>query len=84
MDHFFACVACLMSRNVRSAVYSSVGDLLQFIEMYKRGNDFTGQFERSLPLLPQPILLTVVRRLDSTALMNLLFSDVVLLACSIC
>ncbi|CAH3192981.1 unnamed protein product, partial [Porites evermanni] len=60
MDHFFASVASLMSRNVRSAVYNSVTDLVQFLGMYKHGNDFTGPFERSLPVLPQPIVLTLV------------------------
>lgn len=67
MDHFFASVASLMSRNVRSAVYNSITDLVQFLEMYKLGNDFTGPFERSLPVLPQPIVLTVVRITLSTA-----------------
>ena len=61
MDHFFSSVASLMSRNLRSVVYSSINDLVQFIEMYKLGNDFTGAFERCLPILPQPIVLTVVR-----------------------
>ena len=61
MDHFFASVASLMSRNVRSAVYNSITDLVQFLGMYKLGNDFIGPFERSLPVLPQPIVLTVVR-----------------------
>ena len=63
MDHFFSSVASLMSLNLRSVVYSSVDDLVQFIEMYKLGNDFTEPFERSLPVLPQPITLTVVRLL---------------------
>lgn len=61
MDHFFSSVSSLMSLNLHSAVYSSIDDLVQFIEMYKLGNDFTGHFERSLPVLPQPITLTVVR-----------------------
>ena len=61
MDHFFCSVSSLMSLNLHSAVYSSIDDLVQFIEMYKLGNDFTGHFERRLPVLPQPITLTVVR-----------------------
>lgn len=61
MDHFFCSVASLMSLNLHSVVYSSIDDLVQFIEMYKLGNDFAGPFERSLPVLPQPITLTVVR-----------------------
>ena len=61
MDHFFCSISSLMSLNLHSAVYSSINDLVQFIEMYKLGNDFTGHFERSLPVLPQPITLTVVR-----------------------
>lgn len=61
MDHFFCSVSSLMSLNLHSAVYSSINDLVQFIEMYKLGNDFTGLFERSLPVLPQPVTLTVVR-----------------------
>ena len=61
MDHFFRSVSSLMSRSLRSVVYSSINDLVQFIEMYRLGNDFTGTFERGLPILPQPIVLTVVR-----------------------
>ena len=61
MDHFFCSVSSLMSLNLHSAVYASIDDLVQFIEMYKLGNDFTGHFERCLPVLPQPITLTVVR-----------------------
>ena len=61
MDHFFCSISSLMSLNLHSAVYSSIDDLVQFIEMYKLGNDFSGLFERSLPVLPQPITLTVVR-----------------------
>ena len=64
MDHFFSSVASLMSRNLRSVVYSSINDLVRFIEMYKLGNDFTGPFERCLPILPQPIVLTVVRTIN--------------------
>ena len=60
MDHFFRSVASLMSRNIRSVVYSSISDLVKFLEMYKLGNDFTGTFVRSLPILPTPIVLTVV------------------------
>jgi len=65
MDHFFTSVASLMSRNLRSAVYSSIKDLVEFIEMYKLGNDYSGSFERCLPILPQPIVLTVVRIMTS-------------------
>lgn len=61
MDHFFRSVSSLMSRSLRSVVYASINDLVQFIEMYRLGNDFTGTFERGLPILPQPIVLTVVR-----------------------
>lgn len=61
MDHFFRSVSSLMSRCLRSVVYASINDLVQFIEMFRLGNDFTGTFERGLPILPQPIVLTVVR-----------------------
>ena len=70
MDHFFCSVSSLMSLNLHSAVYSSIDDLVQFIEMYKFGNDFTGQFERSLPVLSQPITLTVVRHFICHSLRN--------------
>ena len=65
MDHFFTSVASLMSRSLRSMVYCSITDLVQFIETYNLGNDFTGPFERCLPILPQPIVLTVVRIMKS-------------------
>ena len=64
MDHFFRSVASLMSRNLRSVVYSSIGDFVQFIDMYKLGNDFTVPFVRCLPILPQPVVLTVVRMIQ--------------------
>lgn len=70
MDHFFGSVSSLMSLNLHSAVYSSIDDLVQFIEMYKLGNDFTGHFERGLPVLPQPITLTVVRHFICLSLRN--------------
>ncbi|XP_068702145.1 dynein axonemal heavy chain 3-like [Montipora foliosa] len=66
MDHFFRSVASLMSRNLRSVVYSSIGDFVQFIDMYKLGNDFTVPFVRCLPILPQPVVLTVVPDVDNT------------------
>ncbi|CAH3114243.1 unnamed protein product [Pocillopora meandrina] len=77
MDHFFSSVASLMSHNLRSAVYSSIDDVVQFIEMYKFGNDFTEPFERSLPILPQPIILTVVPDVEEvTVAYEPSFSDV--------
>lgn len=60
MDRFFASVACLMSNNLRSTVYASIKDFLTFIETYKQGNDYEGEFERCLPVLPQLLVLTVV------------------------
>ncbi|XP_048589777.1 dynein axonemal heavy chain 3-like isoform X2 [Nematostella vectensis] len=64
MDHFFACVASLMSNNLRSCVYASIEDLLSFIGAYHHGNDFEGEFARGLPVKPQPILLTVIPDMD--------------------
>ena len=66
MDHFFASLACLMSRNLRSAVYASIEDLLRFLETYRGGNDYSGAFHRSLPVRPQPVVLTVVGERPST------------------
>lgn len=66
MDHFFASVACLMSNNLRSAVYASLHDLLQFVEAYKHGNDYDGDFVRSLPVLSQLLILSVVSIGDVT------------------
>ena len=60
MDKFFACVGCLMSNNLRNVVYSSVEEFARFFEIYRQGNDFEGQFERNVPVRPQPIILTVV------------------------
>ena len=76
MDHFFASLACLMSRNLRSAVYASIEDLLQFLEVYKWGNDYSGEFKRSLPVQPQPVVLTVVsfsRRLSCPTAVKFLY-----------
>ena len=77
MDHFFASLACLMSRNLRSAVYASIEDLLQFLEVYKWGNDYSGEFKRSLPVQPQPVVLTVV----SFLIRNVSYCSQVLVLC---
>ena len=77
MDLFFASLACLMSRNLRSAVYASIEDLLQFLEVYKWGNDYSGEFKRSLPVQPQPVVLTVV----SFLIRNVSYCSQVLVLC---
>ena len=60
MDNFFACIATLMSNNVRSLVEKSLNDLVSLFEVYKDGNAFKGEFERVLPVTPQPIVVSVV------------------------
>lgn len=73
MDRFFASVACLMSNNLRSAVYSSLKDLVNFLETYKHGNDYDGEFVRSLPVLPQLLILSVVSIIHFIILFPYLF-----------
>ena len=60
MDHFFDCVATLMSNNLRCLVESSLDDLVSMFDVYKTGNNFDGEFKRGLPVLPQPIIINVV------------------------
>lgn len=74
MDRFFSSVACLMSNNLRSAVYSSLDDLVHFLETYKHGNDYDGDFLRSLPVLPQLLILSVVSILTVSASASLHFA----------
>jgi hypothetical protein len=63
MDRFFDCVATLMSNNLRCLVESSLDDLASIFEVYKNGNEFHGEFERRLPVMPQPIIINVVSRI---------------------
>ena len=60
MDHFFDCVATLMSNNLRCLVEHSLDDLVSIFEIYKTGNMFDGEYERGLPVMPQPIIINVV------------------------
>lgn len=60
MDNFFECIATLMSNNLRSLVEKSLDDLVFLFEVYKDGNAFKGEFERVLPVTPQPIVVSVV------------------------
>lgn len=60
MDNFFECIATLMSNNLRSLVEKSLDDLVSLFEVYKDGNAFKGEFERVLPVTPQPIVVSVV------------------------
>lgn len=60
MDNFFACVATLMSNNLRRVVENSLDDLVSLFDVYKNGNAFKGEFIRSLPVIPQPIIITLV------------------------
>ena len=65
MDRFFDCVATLMSNNLRCLVESSLDDLASIFEVYKNGNEFHGEFERRLPVMPQPIIINVVSRITT-------------------
>ena len=60
MDSFFDCVATLMSNNVRCLMERSLDDLVSIFEVYKEGNKFEGEYQRRLPIMPQPIIINVV------------------------
>lgn len=60
MDHFFGCVAMLMSRHLRMAVGHSLEDLVEFFERYSAGNSYQGGSNAPLPILHQPIVIRLV------------------------
>ena len=56
MDHFFNCVATLMSNLLRSCVINSITDLIDLVEEYFEGNEYEGQYTIFKDLaLPQKI-----------------------------
>ncbi|XP_071486244.1 dynein axonemal heavy chain 3-like [Diadema antillarum] len=62
MEHFFNSVATLMSLCLRSCVEKSIHDLVSWFEMYEAGNYYDcdyGQTELSLPVMPQPITISM-------------------------
>lgn len=44
MDHFFGCVASLMSNLLRSCVQNSISDLIDLMEEYLDGNTYEGTY----------------------------------------
>ncbi|XP_028831809.1 dynein heavy chain 3, axonemal isoform X2 [Denticeps clupeoides] len=59
-EGFFACVAALMSLQLRSLVATSLQDLLTFLQVHKDGNDFRGVYDE-LESPQSPLLLLKVR-----------------------
>jgi hypothetical protein len=49
-----------MSNNLRCLVERSLDDLVSIFDVYKTGNKFDGEYERGLPVMPQPIIINVV------------------------
>ena len=45
VEQFFACVAALMSIQLRSMIVNSLSDFLGFFENHKQGNDFGEEFD---------------------------------------
>ncbi len=66
-----------MSNNLRSLLECSLDDLVSIVEVYKTGNKFDGEYERGLPVLPQPIIINVVSEFNSIQSIPLVWSCVV-------
>ena len=60
MDHFFGCLATLMSRHLRLAVGLSLDDLVTFFEQYSDGSSYEGGAETPVSTLGQPIIIRLV------------------------
>ena len=60
MDHFFGCVAMLMSRHLRLAVSHTLEDLVAFFEQYSEGSYYEGGAETPISTLGQPIIIRLV------------------------
>ena len=54
-EKFFACVASLMSHQLRSLVRDSLQDLVDFLNRYSEGNDFNVEYDETL-FVKQPLL----------------------------
>ncbi|XP_028407226.1 dynein heavy chain 3, axonemal-like [Dendronephthya gigantea] len=77
MDSFFNCVATLMSNNVRCLIERSLDDLVSIFEVYTEGNKFEGEYQRRLPIMPQPIIINVVPDFENiTVSFSPTFTDV--------
>ncbi|XP_076804480.1 dynein axonemal heavy chain 3-like isoform X3 [Clavelina lepadiformis] len=58
MDHFFGCLATLMSNIIRELVRKSIQDVVFLLEQYRHGNKYEQSYEESglhLPAKPHPI-----------------------------
>ena len=64
MDHFFNSIASLMSNLLRSCVQNSIMDLVDLLEEYKNGNDYSGEYNvfrgLGLPSMVHPVTLFMV------------------------
>lgn len=54
-EHFFNCACSLMARQLRETVENSLADFLSFLQLYKGGNDYQGDFQ-DLLFVFQPVL----------------------------
>ena len=57
-EHFFNCACSLMARQLRETVENSLADFLSFLQLYKGGNDYQGDFQ-DLLFVFQPVSLVV-------------------------
>lgn len=56
VQQFFACVASLMSLQLREMVVNSLADFLEFFEVHAAGNDFEGEFDELRFVMPQVMI----------------------------
>ena len=54
MDHFFESLASLMSNLLRSTVENSITDMLDLLEEYHEGNEYTGTYDVMVTSLAHP------------------------------
>ncbi|KAJ8047551.1 Dynein heavy chain 3, axonemal [Holothuria leucospilota] len=70
MDHFFNSLATLMSNLVRSCVDKSVSDLVEWVELYKEGSAYSGDYfvsDQWLAVRTQPIKIFMVEDMSTTS-----------------
>lgn len=63
MDNFFNSLATLMSNLVRSCVNKSISDLVEWVELYKEGSAYSGDYfvsDQWLAVRTQPIKIFMV------------------------
>ena len=64
MDHYFNCIASLMSNLLRSCVENSIMDLVDLLEEYSAGNQYEGEYGifkgLALPHMIHPVTVFMV------------------------